>query len=617
MKINVVSLCSGYDAQTLALKRLSNTYPQFDFDLVAWSEIAPNAIKAHQAVHSEYADRNLGDMTTCDYSNMSEPIDLLIYSTPCFVEGTFVNTNRGYIPIEAVTTHDYVLTHTNQYQKVVAVGSRPNTPVIKVRGMCFNDIICTPNHPFWVRKRYRCGHKNERRFLPPEWLEAERLTSDYYVGYAINQKSELPRWDGVVATRWQITKNTLTEKFTKNSFWYLMGRYVGDGWQRDGAKSKGIVICCGGRNEKELVNAITDSGFNASKVIDKTVTKYFIYGQELLSFVKRYGKYAHGKMVDYETLSLPIPLLESFLRGINDSDGFWNNEEKCWQLTTVSKVLAYGIQQCVAKVYKRPCSIVQNDKKGPHSICGRLVNQRTTYILRWHTDTRKQDKAFYDDGFIWAPIRGKGQVYETATVYNMEVAIDNSYTANGAIVHNCQSVSRAGARKGMKEGDDAASALIWHTKRAIETLKPKVLILENVQGMIDKTNLPDFLKWQETLTDYGYTNFTKLLNTRVFGVAQNRPRVFMVSILGDNPQYFFPKKMPLTKRIKDYLEPKVDEKFYLSQKQIMGLFKHCDKKKSQGCGFDTQLKSGGGISATMTTRCGNRPTDPFLVEPIE
>ncbi len=178
----------------------------------------------------------------------------------------------------------------------------------------------------------------------------------------------------------------------------------------------------------------------------------------------------------------------------------------------------------------------------------------------------------------------------------------------------CQSVSRAGARKGMKEGDDAASALIWHTKRAIETLKPQVLILENVQGMVDSVNLPDFRKWQDTLADYGYTNFTQLLNSRDYGVAQNRPRVFMVSILGDNPQYFFPKKMPLTKRIKDYLEPSVDEKFYLSQKQIEALFSHTDKKKSQGCGFDSQLRAGGGISPSITTHCGMRQTDAYLVE---
>lgn len=180
----------------------------------------------------------------------------------------------------------------------------------------------------------------------------------------------------------------------------------------------------------------------------------------------------------------------------------------------------------------------------------------------------------------------------------------------------CQSVSRAGARKGMKEGDDAASALIWHTRKAIEILRPKVLILENVQGMVDGNNIRDFHKWQDTLIDLGYENHAKLLNSKNYGVAQNRPRLFMVSVLNGFMPYFFPKKMPLTKRIKDYLEPHVDEKFYLSMDKVKKLFAYSDRKKSEGCGFDTQIQTGG-ISASITTKCGLRSTDPRIVIPIE
>lgn len=181
----------------------------------------------------------------------------------------------------------------------------------------------------------------------------------------------------------------------------------------------------------------------------------------------------------------------------------------------------------------------------------------------------------------------------------------------------CQSVSIAGARKGMKEGDDAASALIWHTREAIEILRPKVLILENVQGMIDSNNIHDFRRWQDVLTDFGYENFAKILNTRDYGVAQNRPRLFMVSVLGGFMTYHFPKKIPLDKRIKDYLESEVDEKFYLSTDKVNKLFAYSERKKSEGCGFDTQIQTGGGISATITTKCGCRATDPRIAVPTE
>ena len=56
-------------------------------------------------------------------------------------------------------------------------------------------------------------------------------------------------------------------------------------------------------------------------------------------------------------------------------------------------------------------------------------------------------------------------------------------------------------------------------------------------------------------------------NAKDYGVAQNRERVFIVSILGEY-NYTFPKPIPLTKRLKDYLEDEVDEKYYLSDKMI-------------------------------------------------
>lgn len=83
MKINVVTLCSGYGAQELALERLKRDFPQFDYEVLAWSEIDAYACAAYKALRPEYADRNLGDMTKADYSAIKGKVDLLFYSTPC------------------------------------------------------------------------------------------------------------------------------------------------------------------------------------------------------------------------------------------------------------------------------------------------------------------------------------------------------------------------------------------------------------------------------------------------------------------------------------------------------------------------------------------------------
>ena len=63
------------------------------------------------------------------------------------------------------------------------------------------------------------------------------------------------------------------------------------------------------------------------------------------------------------------------------------------------------------------------------------------------------------------------------------------------------------------------------------------------------------------------TNYYKNMNARDYGVPQNRNRTFMVSLLGDY-YYEFPEPFELKKRLKDVLEDKVDEKYYLNDKAI-------------------------------------------------
>lgn len=82
-KIKVVTLCSGYDAQCLALDRLKRNYIDFDYELVAWAEVDKYAIQAHNALFPQWKDRNMGDITSCDWSKIKDNIDLLTYSTPC------------------------------------------------------------------------------------------------------------------------------------------------------------------------------------------------------------------------------------------------------------------------------------------------------------------------------------------------------------------------------------------------------------------------------------------------------------------------------------------------------------------------------------------------------
>lgn len=135
----------------------------------------------------------------------------------------------------------------------------------------------------------------------------------------------------------------------------------------------------------------------------------------------------------------------------------------------------------------------------------------------------------------------------------------------------CQDISTAGGQRGLTEGSGSRSSLLWECKKAIEAKKPKYLLMENVKALTQKKFMPEFQKWIDYLDTIGYTSFWKVVNAKDHGVAQNRERVFMVSILRTEddpaPQFTFPSSIPLDKCVEDYLEEDVAEEYYIDEKR--------------------------------------------------
>lgn len=136
----------------------------------------------------------------------------------------------------------------------------------------------------------------------------------------------------------------------------------------------------------------------------------------------------------------------------------------------------------------------------------------------------------------------------------------------------CQDLSVAGLGKGMKKGSGTRSGLLWEVERLLEETDnlPQVLLMENVPQVHSKNNIEDFNKWIGFLERKGYSNFWQDLNAKNYGVAQNRNRTIMVSFLGSY-SFEFPKTIPLTKTMKDYLEEEVDEKYYIDNEKAQKL----------------------------------------------
>ena len=198
--------------------------------------------------------------------------------------------------------------------------------------------------------------------------------------------------------------------------------------------------------------------------------------------------------------------------------------------------------------------------------------------------------------------------------YNKDIVVD-------LLMHGspCQDFSLAGKQAGGDKDSGTRSSLMYETIRIVEKLKPKYVIWENVKNILSKKHKHNFEAYLEIMEQLGYTNYYQVLNAKDYGIPQNRERVFTVSILG-NEKYEFPKgnecnnsikvvgnympsgydasrivdenglaptvkenhgtvtavlqrfefppKQELKLKLKDMLEDEVDEKYYLSDKQL-------------------------------------------------
>jgi DNA (cytosine-5)-methyltransferase 1 len=181
----------------------------------------------------------------------------------------------------------------------------------------------------------------------------------------------------------------------------------------------------------------------------------------------------------------------------------------------------------------------------------------------------------------------------------------------------CQDFSIAGLRAGV---DGHRGQLIWQYFRIVDEARPPIFVYENVKGMVSDNagrTLKDFL---EIFRSIGYHCHAEVLNTKHYGVPQNRERIYIVGFL-DHSHYHrfeYAPKVKLEKRLKDVLEDEVDEKWYLSEKFLKymtvthqenhadsfgGRFKlieldgiaNCLRKSGDTCPTDTYFDDGNGV----------------------
>ena len=506
--LRVFESFAGIGAFTKALKNL-----EIDYQLVGFSEIDKYAVKSFCAIHDVSEELNYGDITKIKVEELPD-FDLFTFGFPCFREGTLITTKRGLVPIEEITKNDYVLTHKNRFQKVVKTMKQVKSGIYHLRIQGSPHTFVTEEHPYYVRRVKRVWDSkkrtNVREFSEPMWVDVKDLKKGDLVGFSTNCNSE----------------NSLG--LSEEDCW-LLGRYIADGYIQDGKRANRInsynhkvTFCIGKKKLKQFTDKVQYYKFGISE--EKTVYKARIIDEHFLRLCKACGSGAANKVIPQFILDLPKDLLENFLDGYMSGDG--SEKNNVFKATSVSKKLVYQLGQVVQKVYNTPYCIFFTKRPRTAIIEGREVNQKDTWQIQFKKETRKQNKAVFIDGMLWCPVKEiEIDLDFSGYVYNMEVENDNSYVANNCTVHNCQSFSVAGKGLGFS---DPRGTLFFEAYKILEAKLPRYFIFENVKGLLshDKGNTIHTI--MEYLGKLNYEITMDLLNTKDYGLPQNRERLFCI-----------------------------------------------------------------------------------------
>ena len=180
----------------------------------------------------------------------------------------------------------------------------------------------------------------------------------------------------------------------------------------------------------------------------------------------------------------------------------------------------------------------------------------------------------------------------------------------------CQDISNAGQMAGNAKGSGTRSSLAYEVPRILantgERERPRYLVMEEVPMMVSKKFKANFDALLEELTALGYQHEWGILNAADCGVAQSRKRCFVISKLG-GPAPKLPAPIPLTTRLRDYLEPEpVGPEYYLSEERLKGLIWSNEKEAEAGRGFRFSPTRGEREAHTITSRAGGRKTDNYI-----
>lgn len=423
--------------------------------------------------------------------------DCWCFGFPCFAKGTYILTEKGYIPIEDISVGDKVLTHKGRWRKVTATMHRDGARLWNVNGFGILPTRTTAGHPYYVTKPDQ----------PMEFKKVEQLDGSWYST--------------------MVLPDAESDGYSKE-MWWIIGRYLADGWRverKDRPSGGRIVFAISDDKRTEFEQRLREAKLHGTYTKERTCGKYHVCNNQLYEYLEKFGKYAHEKRIPREALCLPREKAKYFFDGYMSGDGRSDREEA----TSTSAALILGMCIIAQRIGKSVPAVYYTRRDEKCVIQGRECRQRDTYTFRISS---KSVKGHYRARYVCRELYQPTESDDFGTVYNISVEEDNSYVANGAIVHNCQDISVAGKQAGFQGN---RSSLFFRVMYLVGQLKeedrPTYLFIENVKNLLSVNGGWDFARLLIEMEQWGYDAEWQVLNSKDFGVPQNRERCFIIGHL--------------------------------------------------------------------------------------
>jgi uncharacterized protein YlzI (FlbEa/FlbD family) len=331
----------------------------------------------------------------------------------CFTPDTLITTINGVKCIKDINVGDYVLTHSNRFRRVIGTMNKDFDGLINKVYTFGNNrpLKLTNEHPVRV-----CNDG-----LNHNWVNTVDLTVNDNLCYPKIKRKKI---------------KIIEEDFAKVIAWYIC----------EGCARKSQIFFTMHKNEilyaEEIKKTLSKYTKNKIKInIKDNYLNVIVNDVELVEFfIKNCGYGSDNKKIPFDLIATHEQVVyDTLILGdghiIKDLyDGY----------TTTSYTLANDIQM-LSHMLGYTCGITFGDKSGTQIKFGKEINFKKAHQLRINknisTKTNKINKLKSYKYDVTTPIKKIDKEYYKGLIYNLEVEIDNSYVAEGRVVHNCQFIA--------------------------------------------------------------------------------------------------------------------------------------------------------------------------------